>query len=159
MSSRGLFSHDLLHWRSPRRSKKTCKIETLSLQNLKIESSSCQCSMTSTVQREENQKDVFHAAHFTRAQVVVCGTQYGVMGSCVRLVVTPLPSSDTPCILRLLLGQAFSFFFLLTFVSVRSSTVVGTGGSHDESNSSTYVANGSTFKFKGAAPGFYSRNV
>ena len=35
------------------------KIKTLNLRNLKIESSSCQCSMASIGQREEIQKDVF----------------------------------------------------------------------------------------------------
>ena len=46
----------LTSWRSSRRSRKTCKIETLNLKSLKIESSSCQCSMTSNGQREEIQK-------------------------------------------------------------------------------------------------------
>ena len=36
-------SQDLRHWRSSRRSRKTCKIETLNPKSLKIESSSCQC--------------------------------------------------------------------------------------------------------------------
>ena len=37
------------HWRSSRRSRETCKIETLSLRKLKIESTSCQCSTSHPV--------------------------------------------------------------------------------------------------------------
>ena len=44
MSSNGIFPRTYLHWRSSRRSRKTCKIDTLNLKLLKIESSSCQCS-------------------------------------------------------------------------------------------------------------------
>ena len=56
LSLSGTFSQDLLHWRSSRRSKKTCKIETLSLKILKIESSSYQCSRTSIGQRETSER-------------------------------------------------------------------------------------------------------
>ena len=59
LSSSGIFSQVLLHWRSSRRSRKTCKIETLSPKMLKIESSSCQCSLTLIGPREEIQKYVF----------------------------------------------------------------------------------------------------
>ena len=41
-----MFAQDVLHWRSSRRSKKTCKIETLNPKNLKIESSSCHIEWT-----------------------------------------------------------------------------------------------------------------
>ena len=44
LSSSGILSQDLRHWRSSRRSRKICKIGTLNQKNLKIESSSCQCS-------------------------------------------------------------------------------------------------------------------
>ena len=58
LSSSGIFSQDVRHCRSSRRSRKTCKIETLNLKILKIESSSCQCSMTLNGQREEIQNNV-----------------------------------------------------------------------------------------------------
>ena len=41
------------------RSRKTCKIEQLNPKSWKIESSSCQCSMTSNGQREEIQNSMF----------------------------------------------------------------------------------------------------
>ena len=50
LSSSGIFSLD--YGRSSRRSRKTCMIETVKLKML-IESSSCQCSITSNGQREE----------------------------------------------------------------------------------------------------------
>ena len=59
LSSSGIFSQDLYHWRSSKRSTKICKIETLNLNILKIQSSSCQCSLTSNGHREENKKNVF----------------------------------------------------------------------------------------------------
>ena len=42
LSSSGILSQDLLHWKSSRRPKTTCKIKTLSLKILKDGSSSCQ---------------------------------------------------------------------------------------------------------------------
>ena len=61
MSSSGIFSQDLCRWRSSRKSRKTCKIKTLNLKLLKIESSSRRCSMIwiSNGQREEIQNNVF----------------------------------------------------------------------------------------------------
>ena len=59
LSSSGIFSHSLLRWRSSRRSRKTSKIETLNLKNLKIELSSCQCSKISNGQRKETKRIVF----------------------------------------------------------------------------------------------------
>ena len=44
LRSNGKVSQDLRHWRSSRRSRKTCKVETLNLKILAIESSSCQLS-------------------------------------------------------------------------------------------------------------------
>ena len=52
LSSSGIFSQDWRHSRSSRRSRETSKIETLNLKILKIESSSCQCSVTSIGRRE-----------------------------------------------------------------------------------------------------------
>ena len=52
-------SQDSLHWRSSRRPRETCKIETLNLKILKIESSSCLTTMTSNKHREVIQKHVF----------------------------------------------------------------------------------------------------
>ena len=66
LSSSGIFTEDLLHWRSSRRSRRTCKIKTLNLESLKIESSSCQCSTTSIGQREEIQKNVFQTPNKSR---------------------------------------------------------------------------------------------
>ena len=60
------FSQDIVHLRSSRRSKKTCKIKTLNLKILKIESSSCQCSMTSIGRKDEIQKDVFRIPNKSR---------------------------------------------------------------------------------------------
>ena len=60
-------SQDLLHWKSSRRSKKkTCKIETSNLKILKIEPSSCQCSMTWIGQREEIQIYIFRTPNKSR---------------------------------------------------------------------------------------------
>ena len=59
LSSSGISSQDSRHWRSSRRSTKTCEIEALSLKILNIESSPCRCSMTSNGQRKEIQKNVF----------------------------------------------------------------------------------------------------
>ena len=71
-SSSGIFSQDLRRWRSSRRPRKTCKIETLSLKILKIESPPCQCSMTSTGQSEEipkmcqiQKKEKYARGHWT----------------------------------------------------------------------------------------------
>ena len=66
LSSSGMFSQDLRHWRSSRRPRKTCKIEILSLKSLKTELSSCQCSMTSNGRREENQKNVIQIPNKSR---------------------------------------------------------------------------------------------
>ena len=52
-------SQDLRHWRFSRRSRKTCKIETLSLKIMEIESSSCQCSMILNGREDEIQNNVF----------------------------------------------------------------------------------------------------
>ena len=59
LCSGGMFSQDMRPWRSSRQSRKTCKIETLNVKSLKIESSSYQCSMTSNGQRKEIQKMYF----------------------------------------------------------------------------------------------------
>ena len=52
-------SQDLPHCRFSRRSRKTCKIETLNLNMLKDGSFSCQRSTTSDGQRKEMKKSVF----------------------------------------------------------------------------------------------------
>ena len=59
LSSSGIFPKDLPHCRFSKRSRKTCKIETLNIKKLNIESSSCQCSMTSNGQRKEKKKIAF----------------------------------------------------------------------------------------------------
>ena len=59
LSSSGIFSKDLRHWKSTRESRKICKIKTSSLTHLKIELSSCRCSMTLNGQGEEMQINVF----------------------------------------------------------------------------------------------------
>ena len=59
-------SKDLLHWRSSRRSKETCKIKTSSLKILKDGSSSCQCSMTSIGRGKDIQKSVFRIPNGSR---------------------------------------------------------------------------------------------
>ena len=66
LSSSGLFSQDLRHWKSPRRPKRICKIKTLSLHILKDELSSCQCSMTLTGKRKVIQKFVFRIPNKSR---------------------------------------------------------------------------------------------
>ena len=66
MSSSGIFSQELRHWRFSRRSRKTCKIEILNLRILKIESSSCQCSMILNGHRKEIQNNVFHIPNKSR---------------------------------------------------------------------------------------------
>ena len=65
LSSSGIFSQDSRHWKFSKRSRKTCKLETLSPKSLKIESSSCQCSMTSNGQREV-QRNVFRIPNESR---------------------------------------------------------------------------------------------
>ena len=62
LSSSGLFSQDLRHWKSSKRPTKTCKNKTLNLIFLKTESSSCWCSMILVGREEEIQKNVFQ--HF-----------------------------------------------------------------------------------------------
>ena len=59
LRSSGIFSQDLRNWRSSRRSRTTCRIETLNPKSLKIESYSCQRSMTSNGHGEEIQRNVF----------------------------------------------------------------------------------------------------
>ena len=59
LSSSGIFSHNLPRWRSSRRFRKTSKIETLNLESLKIELSSCQCSTISNGQRKETKRILF----------------------------------------------------------------------------------------------------
>ena len=59
LSSSGIFSHNLPRWRSSRRFRKTSKIGTLGLKNLKIELSSCQCSTISNGQRKETKRILF----------------------------------------------------------------------------------------------------
>ena len=59
-------SQALRHWRSSRRSRKVCKIKTLNLRNLEIESSSRQCSMTSNGQRKKIQNNVFQIPNTSR---------------------------------------------------------------------------------------------
>ena len=66
LSLSGKFSH-VRHWRSSRGSMKTCKIEILSLRISKIESPSCQCSMTSDGQREKFQKNVSQIPNKSRS--------------------------------------------------------------------------------------------
>ena len=66
LSLSGVFSQDLRHWRSSRRSRKSCKVETLNPKSLKIEPSLCQCSMTPNGQREEIQKNVFQIPNKSR---------------------------------------------------------------------------------------------
>ena len=62
-----IIPQDLLRRRSSRRSKKTCKINALNKENLKIGSSSCQCSMTSIGRREAIQKSVFQIPNKSRS--------------------------------------------------------------------------------------------
>ena len=67
LSSSAIFSQELRHWRfSRRRSRKTCKIDILNLRILKIESSSCQCSMISNGERKEIQNNVFQIPNKSR---------------------------------------------------------------------------------------------
>ena len=69
LSSSGIFAQDLRHWRSSRRSRNICKIGTLNHKNLKIESSSCQCPMTSNGQRNEIQNNVFQIPKKSRCML------------------------------------------------------------------------------------------
>ena len=62
----GAFSQDLRHGRYSRRPIRICKIKRLIQNILKDESSSCQCSMTSSGQRRENQKDDFRISNNSR---------------------------------------------------------------------------------------------
>ena len=57
LSSSGIFSQDLGHWKSSEKSRKTCKNKTLNLKNLKIESFSCRCSMILIGREEEIQTE------------------------------------------------------------------------------------------------------
>ena len=66
LSSGGIFSQDLRHWKSSRRSKRICKIKTLNLDIAEDELSSCQFSMTWTGQRKEIQKIVFRIPNMSR---------------------------------------------------------------------------------------------
>ena len=59
LSSSGPFSQDLRHRVSSEKSRKTCKNKTLNLKILKIESSSCRCSMILNGREEEIQNNVF----------------------------------------------------------------------------------------------------
>ena len=66
LSSSGIFSQDLRHWKFSKRCRKTCKIEILNLTIVKIESSSCQYSMISNGQRQDVQNNVFQIPEKSR---------------------------------------------------------------------------------------------
>ena len=66
LSSSGTFFQDVLHWRSSRRFRKTCKSKTLNLQILKEGSSACQFSMTSIRWRKKIQKYVIRIPNKSR---------------------------------------------------------------------------------------------
>ena len=83
LTSSGIFSQDLCHWSSSRRSRVTCKIEPLNLRILKIESSSCQCSVTSNGQRGNSEQCISnfdqvnnYAMRFSRGHWTFLGPGY-----------------------------------------------------------------------------------
>ena len=69
LSSSGIFSQDLLHWRSSENFWKNCKNKKLNVKILKIESFSCRCSMI-LVGREEEIRNIFsnseHVKNFAK---------------------------------------------------------------------------------------------
>ena len=63
MSSSGILSQDKRHWKSSKRPRKTCKNKTLNLRILKIESSSCRCSMILIGREEGIENNVFQISN------------------------------------------------------------------------------------------------
>ena len=77
LSSSGIFSMDLHHWRVFKRSRMICKNGILKLRSLEIELFSCQCSMRSFGHEKETKRFVFrvHKNQDAREEILA-GTLY-----------------------------------------------------------------------------------